>query len=401
MTAEETLISVEEAEKLVLSNLYSPTVEQVPLENSRGRVLASAVTADRDFPPFDRVMMDGIALTYEALNSGQRKFSVEGLQAAGDEQQSLRDPSNCLEIMTGAVLPKGCDLVIRYEDVSIVDGIAEVQVDQFKQFQNIHAKGMDQREGMTLIDAHQQIRAAEIAVLATVGLHKVPVLTIPRVLIVSTGDELVDVEVTPLPHQIRKSNVHALEATCEGLGLKTDRWHLQDDPTEISTSLERALLDYDVILLSGGVSKGKKDYLPGILDDLGVNKHFHRVKQRPGKPFWFGTRRSTVVFAFPGNPVSTYMCSMRYFVPWLQKSMGMEAPAPKAVLQEDFNFRPGLSYFLQVELRQSNGILEATPNTGQGSGDLVNLVETDAFLELPAERTNFEKGEVFPLWRFL
>ena len=156
------------------------------------------------------------------------------------------------------------------------------------------------------------------------------------------------------------------------------------------------------------MSKGKFDFIPEVLNNLGVEKCFHKVKQRPGKPFWFGKkactergRSSKTVFAFPGNPVSTFVSCLKYFYPWYQKSMEMSADnKQQAILAEDYFFKPELTYFLQVKLHQEKGQLLATPITGKGSGDLANLVDSDAFLELPDDRTNFTKGEVFPLITF-
>ncbi|MFK5958277.1 MAG: molybdopterin-binding protein, partial [Lutibacter sp.] len=155
---------------------------------------------------------------------------------------------------------------------------------------------------------------------------------------------------------------------------------------------------FDVLLFSGAVSKGKFDFIPEVLDELGVEKLFHRVKQRPGKPFWFGKKGSKTIFAFPGNPVSTYASCLKYFYPWYYKSVGL-SPENKqqAILSENFYFKPNLTYFLQVKVSKKDGKIYATPVTGRGSADLANLVDSDAFLELPDDRSNFTKGEVFSL----
>jgi len=156
-----------------------------------------------------------------------------------------------------------------------------------------------------------------------------------------------------------------------------------------------------VVVLSGGVSKGKLDFVPEILKELGIEKQFHFVKQRPGKPFWFGRYKKGVVFALPGNPVSTFVGMFRYVLPFLYRSAGVELKVVKAVLDEDFSFKPDLTYFLQVKLSYSDkGELLATPAPGQGSGDLANLVEADAFIELPNDITQFKKGEVFRCYSY-
>jgi molybdopterin molybdotransferase len=395
------VISVNEANRIIISTLYNPTILSCPFDQSLGKVLAQDIFADRNFPPFDRVMMDGIAINYQSYSQGQRVFPIEDLQAAGQEMKRLSDTSNCLEIMTGATLSENCDTVIRYEDVDIQDGKAKVNVETIKKGDHIHREGTDRLKSSLILSKGKKISAAEVGIFATVGQSEVKVLSEPRILIVSTGDELVDIDQVPLPHQIRKSNVHALKAMCANLGLKADLLHVADKSDEIKAQLAAKIAEYDVLLLSGGVSMGKLDFVPEALTSLGIEKLFHKVLQRPGKPFWFGQGNGVTVFAFPGNPVSTFMCGWRYFVPWLTTSMKQEVKTSYAVLAEPFSFKPALTYFLQVRTSYSpEGKIEATPIPGQGSGDLANLVETDAFIELPAERNTFEKGEVFPIYSF-
>jgi molybdopterin molybdotransferase len=189
------------------------------------------------------------------------------------------------------------------------------------------------------------------------------------------------------------------------LNIRATTAHIIDDKEILKTNIENYLKEYDVLIFSGAVSMGKFDFIPEVLDELGVEKLFHKVKQRPGKPFWFGkktskkpSRRDKTIFAFPGNPVSTFVGCLKYFYPWFQKSMNLNFEnKSQAVLSEDFYFKPNLTYFLQVKLHQENGVVVATPVTGKGSGDLANLVDADAFLELPDEQSNFTKGLVFPL----
>ncbi|MBI1226115.1 MAG: molybdopterin molybdenumtransferase MoeA [Bacteroidetes bacterium] len=397
------MITVEEATQIVIENSRFVPDEMVPFQKAVGRVLqAEDIMADRDFPPFDRVSMDGIAIKFERFENGQRKFSIEKTQAAGAPQLALEDEACCIEVMTGAMLPQGTDTVIRYEDLSIHDSIAGVETERVEARQNVHRRGSDRREMDVILERGALLSSAEIGVLATIGCTEVRVSGLHRACILSSGDELVEVHETPLPHQIRKSNVHVMAAVLGTWGLNADLLHLPDDPTAIETTLRDCLKNYDVLLMSGGVSMGKFDHLPEVLEKIGVRKWFHKVSQRPGKPFWFGSTNSTVIFAFPGNPVSSFMCLHRYFQPWLRASRGLQPIENQyAVLAEDYFFKPDLTYFLQVELTNSpDGRLLAKPVTGQGSGDLANLVDSDAFMELPLERQEFKAGEAFPIWRF-
>jgi len=398
------MIAVEEAEKIVLDHLHQMQDEEVPVDEAVGRVLSEDIVADRDFPPFNRVMMDGIAINHKVWNEGKRHFSVEGMQTAGSPQMEMKNVDHCMEVMTGAVLPQNTDAVIRYEDVVFEEDQKhfKVNIDEVTLFQNIHLKGTDRKRKDVLIEKGRIITAAEIATMATVGKSLVKVKKRPVIGLVSTGDELVNIEETPHPYQIRKSNIHALKASLVSMFHDSESFHFKDEKTEVEKGLKQVFEKCDVVILSGGVSKGKKDYVPEVLEKLKVDKHFHRVLQRPGKPFWFGTRADgKTVFALPGNPVSTFMCFYKYVKPWLLKSYGLTISEDKAVLSEDFNFHPALTYYLQVKISITNeGIVEAQPVKGQGSGDLANLLDADAFLELPADQEHYKEGEVFPLIRY-
>ncbi|MEZ4883500.1 MAG: molybdopterin molybdotransferase MoeA [Chitinophagales bacterium] len=398
------MISIQQATQIVLDHICNIGTETVPLVQSLGRVLQEDLKADRDFPPFPRITMDGIAIQYQTFAAGKRTFSIEDLQAAGMAQKTLQNSDNCLEVMTGAILPKNTDTVIRYEDVEIVNGKATILLEEINDSQNVHQQGLDRQKGGLIVPKGRVISSAEIAVASTIGKTHLEISRLPKVVIVSTGDELVDVAETPLPHQIRKSNVYSLQTTLLQWGIAAETRHLPDDKAHIHQELSEYLQDFEVIILSGGVSKGKLDFVPEVLEELQVEKLFHQVAQRPGKPFWFGkTANSRVhIFALPGNPVSTFMCAHRYFQPWLRKSLGLP-PFQKefAILQSDFHFRPALTYFLQVKLKNGeDGKLWAIPVEGQGSGDLANLVDADGFLELPSDRNDFAAGEVFGLMRY-
>jgi molybdopterin molybdotransferase len=395
------MVTVQDTTACILQALYTPRIESIPLGQARGRVLAERITADRDLPPFDRATMDGIALAYQAWRDGQRTFIVEGTQAAGMPAQVLDDATHAFEVMTGAVLPRGTDTVVRYEDITIREGVATVTVPALERGQSIHYQGSDARLGALLLEPGLTLSPAEVALLASVGKSFVEVFAPPRAAVLSTGDELVDVDVTPLLHQVRRSNGHALVAALEALQVEASLSHLPDDKDILQAKLRDVVEANDVIILSGGVSKGKFDFVPEVLESLGVVKHIHQVSQRPGKPFWFGTSASgKTVFALPGNPVSTFLCFQRYVRPWLLQSLGVQTPPAYAVLAEPFSFAPKLTYFLQVSVRNEQGRLMAYPDAGGGSGDFANLKNVTGFLELPLEQAHFQAGEVFPYWPF-
>jgi molybdopterin molybdotransferase len=395
------MISVEEAKNIILNVTQDFGVEEIPFIKSVGRILKEDIVADRDFPPFNRVSMDGIAIDFNVFQNGQRAFKIEGIQPAGSPQITLQNKENCLEVMTGAVLPNNTNVVIRYEDVVIENGVASIQINEVKELQNIHQKGKDRKSGEILINKNKVISAAEIGVFATVGKSTIKVAKQPKVMIISTGNELVEVGSNPLPHQIRRSNVFTLVSLLELLNISSETDHITDDKPILKQKIANYLQEYDVLLFSGAVSKGKFDYLPEVFTELGVEKLFHKVAQRPGKPFWFGQTENCKIFAFPGNPNSTFVNCLAYFYPWYYQSVGVEVKEETAILKEDVTFKPNLTYFLQVQLSDKFGHLLATPIQGNGSGDLASLVNADAFIQLPkTEKSLFKQGENFPIIRY-
>jgi molybdopterin molybdotransferase len=400
------MVQTTEAEHIILTNIKNYGTELIPFESATGRVLAEDIIADRDLPPYNRSTMDGVAILCDAFAKGIRSFTVKATMAAGDIPIELDNEKQCIEIMTGAALPDATDTVIRYEDIEIENGVATIRIDVIKKGQNVHIRGKDKKQGSVVVKAPCYIDAATIGMAASVGASMLQVKTLPKVVVIATGDELVDVTDNPSPWQIRKSNVYTIQSVLQQHSIQPSMLHIIDDLSITKEKIGQCLLDYDVILLSGGISMGKFDYVPQALEELNVTKLFHKVAQRPGKPFWFGAHSDSgkLVFAFPGNPVSGFMCLYRYFLPWLRASLLGPAHTdyiPYAVLDADVTFTPQLQYFLQVSLSiNTNGQLLATPVEGNGSGDFSNLLDSNAFMELPAERTNFNKGEVFRIWPF-
>jgi molybdopterin molybdotransferase len=396
----EFMISVSEASAIILGNLFNLQIESIDIHHVVGRILAEPIQADRDFPPFDRVSMDGIAIHSTSFKKGLRQFYIEGIQAAGTPQYKLANPDACVEVMTGAMLPQGTDAVIRYEDIEIKNGSAHVLIADVAPGLSIHSQAQDAKQNQLLLSPGQKISPAEIALLASIGKANVKVYAFPKTAIVSTGDELVAIDQTPQPHQIRRSNDAALKASLHQLGCDATSFHLPDSEEKLRNELITVFKHHDLIILSGGVSKGKFDFVPQVLESLGVKKLFHQVSQKPGKPFWFGRSEKHTVFALPGNPVSTYMCFYRYIKPWLLKSFKTDFETSSAILAEDFTFKLPLTYFLQVSVKNTDGKLLAYPDAGGGSGDFANLKDVDGFLELALEKNDFRRGEAFPYYAF-
>lgn len=349
-------------------------------------------------------MMDGIAIAFDDFASGKRTFEIQGMQAAGDNALTL-EPGKAIEIMTGASLPPGADCIVPVERITVNDVGAHIEANyaaQAKQF--IHARGSDHVKGTVLLNPGTQIKPVDVAVIASCGLAEVDVASDPVISVISTGNELVPAGKPIEDHQVRLSNGPALVAMLSGHGCSQVRHdHLQDDIDELRKRIAEHLDRSDVLVLSGGVSMGKADYVPQVLADLGVTVDFHKISQRPGKPMWFGIGpKKQAVFALPGNPVSTLVCCRQYVVPALRHMAGMKAPAPQfATLTQDVTFEPKLTNFLPVRLlSNAAGQVLAMPVHTNTSGDFAALHGTDGYVELALEKSLFRSGTTVPLHRW-
>ena len=399
------MITPAEADLLIGQNLQCLPIESLPLAQCAGTVLRENIYAERDQPPFDRVAMDGVALASHAAQSGTRAFRIQATQAAGEPPLTLAATADCIEVMTGGVLPVGCDSVIPVERILVASGCATLSDGpRVEPWQNVHRRGTDTRQGDLLLTAGVKLRAPEIAIAASAGMARIRVSSQPMLAVISTGNELVEPGEPVLAHQIRRSNAYAIVSALREHGFqRVADDHLRDDAEELRERLGFHLKTHDVLVLSGGVSVGKFDLVPGVLESLGVRTIFHKVAQRPGKPLWFGVGPSgTAVFGLPGNPVSTLVCFTRYVLPALLGSLGHSPrPAERIALGAPVTFNPPLSYFLPVRIEQDDwGRLWAQPSPTNGSGDYTALAGTDGFVELPPGPNTYPKGFVTRFYRW-
>jgi molybdopterin molybdotransferase len=392
------MITVAEAESIVAGCTRNFGDESINLAMATGRVLAENIYADRDFPPYDRVTMDGFAIKYADTSTGRRTFSVQAVQAAGDAPQKLAADA-CIQVMTGAALPLGADTVVPAEDTKFKGGLMTIAATAtLRRAQYVHRKGSDTKQGNMLVPAGQILSGASMPLAASAGKIRVRVSKLPRVVVITTGDELVSVSRQPKNYQMRRSNNYAVKAALDQYGITVSMLHVADDMNAVRQMLDRCRKLYDVIIISGGVSKGEFDYIPGALTDLPIEILFHGVKQKPGKPMLFGASpNGPVVFACPGNPVSMMLCLHKYVMPWLRLCLSADMPPSQyAVLDQDILSPGDFQFFAQVKLyTDKTGTCYATPITNNGSGDFLSLLRADAFLELPAGPQIFRKGEAY------
>ncbi len=398
------MITVVEARAAIARALEKLDATNCPVRHATGRILRQEVFAERDQPPFDRVTMDGIAIRYADYDKGTRSFRLGGVQHAGDAELDVAE-DHCIEIMTGASLPTNADCVIPVEDLLVTETTADIvdgTIVQRRQY--VHPRGSDHKEGSVLLRPGKRIQPTDIAILESAGLENVEVSRMPVIRVISTGNELVPAGQDIAPHQIRLSNGPALVAMLEQHGFSdTEHLHLRDDPDAMREAIAEQLASADVLVLSGGVSKGKADFVPDVLAELGVEVKFHRISQRPGKPMWFGVGpEKQAVFALPGNPVSTLVCCRQYVIPALyEASGGTPIPPEFASLGQPVHFRPDLTCFLPARIvSNAAGQLLALPVTTNTSGDFTALSGTDGYVELSREQQEFPAGTIVPLHRW-
>ena len=400
-----TLITPRLAEEAIYSRLTCLPIESLPLTQCVGGTLRENIYAERDQPPFDRVAMDGMAVDSEALRRGLKRFRIRGVQAAGAPQLKLASGEDAIEVMTGAILPLGSDCVIPIEQLAVAEGYASLNTTVVNpSYQNVDRRGNHGRQGTLLLEAGTLLRPPEIAVAASAGMARVRVSSQPAIMVVSTGDELIEPGDPIADYQVRRSNAYAVAATLRtrGFGRVGDD-HLPDDEPLMRERLALHLTTHEVVVLSGGVSMGKFDLVPKVLQQLGVQEVFHKIAQRPGRPMWFGIGpQGQAVFGLPGNPVSTLVCLIRYVIPAIAEAMGTKrAPPERLALAAPVTFQQPLAYFLPVAIEHDEwGRAWANPRRTNGSGDFLSLSGTDGFVELPPGPNTYPKGFVATVYRW-
>jgi len=396
--------SFREALDLLLENSSLWPVERCHLEQAVGRVLRSEVRADRDFPAFDRVMMDGYALRFTDWAAGRRLFQVAGTAPAGRERVVLPDePGACVEVMTGAPCPEGADCILPVEEQlgRDADGVVFAETARPVAGRFIHPAGSDARAGQVLLDPGTLLGSREIGVAASCGAVWLEVSRQPAITVVATGDELVPVDRIPESHQIRQSNAHSIVAALARAGYSAHcAGILGDDEVAAGPVIHDLLETNPWLVLTGAASKGSRDFVPAVLRDLGCRCVFHGVAQRPGKPAgcWIGPA-GQVVMVLPGNPVSALTGLHAFILPALAAASGLPQTVPRQVVMEARSMAlPGMTRHLPVRLKADG---RAEPVTTCNSGDFIGLLRSDGYVTLPPAEANPALHVAFPFtpWR--
>jgi molybdopterin molybdotransferase len=371
---------------LLLTELPVPTGSQkIALEDSIGRILAEDICADRDFPPFNRVMMDGIAVHDIQVT----EWPLAGIAYAGEPEFNLPDSSAAVEIMTGAMLPANSQAVIKIEELEFFQqeekpwvryiGTTTIEKGQF-----IHQQGSDAPASQIIMAKGKKMGPVDVAIAASVGLADIQVSALPSIGIISTGDEIIPIDQQPLAFQIRSSNSIMIESVLRHKGFETTKRHVLDNPSSMEKELAKLLEKQDILILTGGVSAGKKDFIPAVLTSLGFEVILHKIAQKPGKPLWVGKRSDgKIAFALPGNPISTLTCFWVYFLPWINQ---VSWPTNTISVSQLPKSNSNLVQWIPISMNSTGA--QALRNNG--SGDLINWASASAIACLPIDHQGNE-----------
>jgi molybdopterin molybdotransferase len=389
------MISFQEARSIILSKAHSFGVESVDLENALERVLAQDIYASRDFPPFNRSMMDGIAINIDDFQNDIKQFKCVETVLAGSISNKELKQGECYKIMTGAAVPASANAVIKIEDLSFKDDIYAIMVEGVIRHQNIANQGQDVKKDNLAIKKGTLVRAATIGFLASLGLAKVCVEILPKVKLITTGNEVLDLGQEVMPTHIYNSNKYVIKALLNQNQISlSGNLHVLDDVEALELNIHQNLLDTDILIISGGVSAGEVDYIPSILEDLGLHKLFHKIAIKPGKPIWCGIfENKTMVFALPGNPYSC-LVTFKLFIEFYINACLNKSNLEMIPLPLNFNRQKpsNLDEFFPIDFTDG-GLNKIAIN---GSGDVRLGFEANALALQIAERKEIKKGELVP-----
>jgi molybdopterin molybdotransferase len=387
-------LTFEQARQCVLTKVteahVSPRIEQVGLAEAAGRALAEPISADRDYPTVSRSARDGFAVRAADLPG---ELAIIGEVRAGESFADEVQAGQAVEIMTGAPVPRGADSVVMVEHCSVAADRVNVPR-TLQPGENVSVLGSQAHKDEILLEPGRRLGFAEIALLATVGVSRVNVFARPQVAILATGDEIVEVDETPLEYQIRNSNVESLAVQVTRAGGCPQMLPVAKDLYAATRELIERGLHSDMLVLSGGVSAGKYDIVERVLADLGAEFYFDRVLIMPGQPLVFGRAQGKFFFGLPGNPASTMVTFELFARAALELLAGQKEPMLPLTwtrLAAGFRQKTGLTRFLPAQLSADGS--QITPVAWQGSGDVPALARANAFLVTDPDRESWSAGD--------
>lgn len=384
------MISVKQAKQIIIEAALPKKSVLLPLSEAFGLVTSKVIIATTDIPNFAQSSMDGYALKYEDKGF---LLKVIGEMAAGTSEQIKISKGEATRIFTGAPLPLDADTVVMQEKIHFENNLLIVQDENLKQGSNVRSKGAEVKQGDIAMVSGTYLSAAAIGFLAGIGCLDVSVYAPPKVAIILTGNELQKPGIPLEFGQVYEANSFQLKAALNKIGIKNSMvLTAEDDPEELRKVLQRALETNDVVLLNGGVSVGDYDFVTQAAQSCGVEEKFHKIKQKPGKPLFFGTKEDKLVFGLPGNPSSSLTCFYEYVLPALESSMGLHSSLEEitASVTHDYPKPAGLTHFLKAFY--SNG--KVTPLHAQESFRLHSFAQANCFIILPEESIGCKAGAI-------
>ncbi|MBI4224391.1 MAG: molybdopterin molybdotransferase MoeA [Deltaproteobacteria bacterium] len=387
------MITVEEAKKTVLEQTSLGSKTTLSLREALGCVLAEDIFSPIDSPPFDSSAMDGFAIDH---TEAPGHFKKSGTITAGEGVRKKIVKGECLEIMTGGRIPEGATAVVPYEEAGQKE--KEVRVaGAVPEGAQIRRRGEQLQRGELVLPAGARLRAGAVGFLASLGVLEVSVHRPPKVFILPTGSELVCTSKDLQDDKIFESNGLCLQTALQGIPAEvTVSRPVPDLPKILSGVLEVVLRDYDMILISGGVSVGKHDYVKNVLEKFKVQTLFWGVAQKPGKPLYFGKKGDTLVFGLPGNPASTLVCFYEYVRPAVLRWLGDPEPElkeAKAALAKTYDKKEGRTHFVRAFAHPQNGRWRVRPLEGQDSHFMKSFALANCLMVVPQGEDSIDEGE--------
>jgi molybdopterin molybdotransferase len=387
------MISVSQAKEFV--GKYTMVLDTIVLDlyEATGLILAEDIIADLDSPPFNQAAVDGYAYRFDE-SMANKSLTISGEIPAGISLNHTPQKNTAVRIFTGAQVPSEFDTVVMQENTKVENNQLFINDTNAKAGMNIRLKGSQITQGNLAVKSGIKLSPAVVGYIAGLGFGQVKVIKPVRVSIISTGNELITPGKTLEDGKIYESNTYSLNSALHEFGIKPMAIHkVKDDQKSIEDAVNKSLIESDMIILSGGVSVGDYDFVARALDACGVNCIFHKVKQKPGKPLYFGTKNKTLVFGLPGNPAALLTCFYEYIVPTLKKMMGEtfnSSPNLKLNLTNAYVKKPGLTHFLKGKMNGN----EVTILTAQESYIMSSFAVADCLVQLDESKSTFEKGEL-------
>jgi molybdopterin molybdotransferase len=385
------LITVSEAKSILKSLKVVGTPVRVPLMKSLGKTTASSILASMDVPSFDNSGMDGYAIAW--ADAGESREVVQVVQAGANPDFNL-ESGKAVRIFTGAPVPRGADTVIPQEYIDRDGDLISFEPNRFSKGNNVRKMGAQCRAGQEIVASGTKITPGTIGLLASLGISEIEVFPSPKIALILTGDEIIDLGDPLQPGQIYNANGPALQAYLELMGIgELAIYKAKDEESEVTRVIGEALANSDFLLLTGGISVGDYDFVKGSLEENGVEQLFYKVRQRPGKPLFAGRKGDKLIFALPGNPASVLSCFIRYVKPclleWMGSSLAWAGPHYLPIAQ-DYNKRADLTFFLKAKVEVGKVILLP----GQESFNLLPFGVADGLAEIPQQMEHIAAGSL-------